>query len=199
MVPVKPLGTAKSRLRRGAGGLAHDRLALAFALDTVAAAITSAAVDEVLVVTDDAVAGEALSELGARAVPDEPRAGLNPAVRHGASLLLGSGRPVGALAADLPALRPAELAAALDAAATAGRRCFVPDALGTGTVLLAAPPGVDLDPRFGAGSAAAHETSGALRLAGDWPTLRRDVDTVHDLAAAIRLGLGRSTAAALGR
>lgn len=197
MVPIKPLATAKSRLRRAAGAAA-DGLALAFALDTVAAALSSTAVHEVLVVTDDAVAARTLRGLGARAVPDEPRAGLNPAVRHGAALL-GPGRPVAALAADLPALRPAELTAALDAATAAGRRCFVPDVLGTGTVLLAAPPGVDLDPRFGDGSAAAHAASGALRLAGEWPALRRDVDTVPDLAAAFRLGLGRRTAAALGR
>lgn len=195
VVPVKPLATAKSRLRPGAGGVGHDRLALAFALDTVAAALASEPVAEVLVVTDDVVAGQALSELGAHAVPDEPHAGLNTAVRHGAALV--AGRPVAALAADLPALRSAELAAALDDAAVRGRRCFVPDAPGTGTVLLAAPRGVDLDPRFGAGSAAAHELSGATRLAGGWPTLRQDVDTPQDLAAATRLGLGPSTAALL--
>jgi 2-phospho-L-lactate guanylyltransferase len=64
----------------------------------------------------------------------------------------------------------------------------VPDLPGTGTVLLAAPAGVPLDPRFGVGSAAAHEASGARRLDGDWPTLRRDVDTADDLAAAYALG-----------
>ncbi|PWR10558.1 2-phospho-L-lactate guanylyltransferase, partial [Micromonospora acroterricola] len=76
------------------------------------------------------------------------------------------------------------------------RRC-VPDAPGGGTVLLAAPPGVPLDPRFGVGSAAAHAASGALPLTGDWPSLRRDVDTAADLTAAARLGLGPRTAALL--
>lgn len=193
VVPVKPLAAAKSRLRGGVRGVAHERLALAFALDTVAAALACGAVAEVLVVTDDVVAGQTLGELGAWVVPDKPRAGLNPAVRHGSSLV--PERPVAALAADLPALRSAELGAALDAATRAGRRCFVPDAPGTGTVLLAAPAGADLEPRFGTGSAHTHEVSGAARLTGDWPTLRQDVDTAADLAAASRLGLGPSTAA----
>ncbi|MEV6813934.1 2-phospho-L-lactate guanylyltransferase, partial [Micromonospora sp. NPDC051296] len=79
-----------------------------------------------------------------------------------------------------------------------GVRRFVADAPGTGTVLLAAPPGVPLDPRFGPDSAAAHLASGAHPLAGDWPSLRRDVDTAGDLAAALRLGLGPRTAALAG-
>ncbi len=101
------------------------------------------------------------------------------------------------LTADLPALRPAELAEALRAARAGPPdvRHFVADASGTGTVLLAAPPGVPLRPRFGSGSAAAHAASGARPLAGDWPSLRRDVDTAADLATAARLGLGPRTAA----
>jgi 2-phospho-L-lactate guanylyltransferase len=128
--------------------------------------------------------------------------GLNRAVGHGAGQLAGAGRWLAALAADLPALRPDELARALRAAAhprpgSGPRRGFVPDAGGTGTTLLAAPPGVPLAPRFGPGSAARHAASGARRLDGDWPSLRRDVDTAADLAAAERLGLGPSTAARL--
>jgi 2-phospho-L-lactate guanylyltransferase len=94
------------------------------------------------------------------------------------------------MGADLPALRPDELAAAL---ALARRRSFVADAEGSGTVLLAAPPGVPIDPRFGAGSAAAHAASGAEALAGDWPGLRRDVDTAADLRIVMTLGAGQYT------
>src|SRR6266511_2733691 len=99
---------------------------------------------------------------------------------------------------ELAALRPDELGAAL-AASTPHRRAFVADAAGTGTTLLAARPGVALEPRYGGRSRAAHRASGAAELAGDWPSLRRDVDTAEDLAAAARLGLGPATAAALGR
>ena len=46
--------------------------------------------------------------------------------------------------------------------------------------------------------AAAHTAGGAMAMAGRWPGLRRDVDTVDDLWAAAELGLGPASAAALG-
>ncbi|GAA2334429.1 hypothetical protein GCM10010170_013950 [Dactylosporangium salmoneum] len=104
-----------------------------------------------------------------------------------------AGLGVVALTADLPAMRPKDLESALVAAAGTGHRAFVPDLEGTGTVLLAAPAGEALLPHFGPGSAAAHARSGATRLDGDWPSLRRDVDTAADLDAAARLGLGTHT------
>jgi 2-phospho-L-lactate/phosphoenolpyruvate guanylyltransferase len=193
VMPVKRLAAAKSRLRGALAGVPHEDLALALVLDTAVAALGCPVVGEVAVVTDDpAVRGPALA-LGARVVPDEPGAGLNPAFRHGARL--AAGRPVAALAGDLPALRAEELAAALAAAAGAARG-FVADAEGTGTTLLTAR-GVPLDPRFGPGSAAAHAASGAAPLTGAWPTLRQDVDTPEGLRAAARLGLGVHTAALL--
>lgn len=204
VVAVKRLEVAKSRLRGALDGVPHELLALALAQDTVAATVACTEVAEVLAVTDDPAVARALAALGARVVRDVPDAGLNAAFGYGATLLRG--RPVAALAADLPALHPDELGAALAAATPRGgtdrpdatpasRRHYVADAPGTGTVLLTAPAGVPLDPRFGVDSAAAHRRSGAVALAGDWPTLRRDVDTPEDLAAAARLGLGAHTAA----
>ncbi|MEV4478834.1 2-phospho-L-lactate guanylyltransferase [Micromonospora coxensis] len=197
VVPVKRLDAAKSRLRGALPAVPHEELALALAADTVRAVMACPVVAEVLVVTDDPAVAATAGAAGARAVPDRPDAGLNAAFRHGAEVA-GPGWVAG-LTADLPALRPAELAAALLAAATdtPGVRRFVADAPGSGTVLLAAPPGVALEPRFGVGSAAAHAAGGALPLHGDWPTLRRDVDTAADLAAAARLGLGPRSAALL--
>jgi 2-phospho-L-lactate/phosphoenolpyruvate guanylyltransferase len=194
VVPVKRLAAAKTRLRGGVSGVPHEELALALAVDTLDAVRTCPTVAEVLVVTDDVRVGEAARRTGARVLPDAPDAGLNAAFRHGAAGLPGW---VAGLTADLPALRPGDLAAALHAALTGppGVRRFVADTPGTGTVLLAAPPDVPLDPRFGSGSAAAHAASGAHPLIGDWPSLRRDVDTADDLAAAARLGLGSRTAA----
>jgi 2-phospho-L-lactate guanylyltransferase len=149
------------------------------------------------VVTDDGAAADVVRGLGARTVGDEPDRGLNPALEHGARSARTAA--VAALSSDLPALRPAELAAALaqaDEQAAHFPRCFVADAPGTGTTLLTAA-GVPLRPRFGPGSAAAHEADGARRLSGDWPGLARDVDTDEDLRAAVRLGAGRFTAAML--
>jgi 2-phospho-L-lactate guanylyltransferase len=192
VVPVKRLAEAKSRLRGALPGVPHEDLALAIVLDTVVAALGCSVVADVVVVTDDpAVRGPALA-LGAEVVPDVPDAGLNPAFEYGAGL--ARGRPVAALAGDLPALRAGELAAALSGPAVRG---FVADAAGTGTTLLAAPPGVPLAPRFGPGSAAAHRASGARPLTGAWPTLRQDVDTPEDLRAVVRLGVGVHTAALL--
>ncbi|MPZ27257.1 MAG: NTP transferase domain-containing protein [Micromonosporaceae bacterium] len=216
VVPVKWLAEAKSRLRGAPVGVPHAALVLAMAQDTVRAALVCPVVVEVLVVTDDPEVTAALGGLGARVVADAPAAGLNAALEHGAAVVAGTAtggrRPVAALAADLPALRPAELAGALRAAELAGApraaelagapraaaapggRGFVPDRSGTGTTLLAALEGVPLDPRFGPDSAARHAASGARRLTGRWPSVRRDVDTVADLVAAARLGLGPATA-----
>lgn len=197
MVPVKRLDVAKSRLyAAGRPRPEHAALALALALDTVAAAVAAGAVARVVVVTDDADAAAGVRAGGALVVADEPDAGLNPALVHGAAraAALGPGDGVALLSADLPALRPAELTAALRAV-TAHRRAFVPDAAGVGTTLLAAVPGVPVDPRYGAGSAAAHRDSGAAELTGAWPSLRRDVDTAADLVAAAVLGLGPATRA----
>ncbi|MGH3739210.1 MAG: 2-phospho-L-lactate guanylyltransferase, partial [Micromonosporaceae bacterium] len=47
------------------------------------------------------------------------------------------------------------------------------------------------------GSARAHAAGGAVELHGDWPSLRRDVDTAADLSAAAALGLGVRTAGLL--
>ncbi len=212
VVPVKRLDAAKSRLRGAVDDVPHELLALALAKDTVSAALAAPGIDEVLVVTEDHRAAVELRALGARIIPDPPGGGLNPALTLGASLV--ADRWVAALTADLPALRPTDLAAALrHASVTAGHagfgpgavvgpnrvRRFVADAPGTGTVLLTTAPGLPLGPRFGPGSAATHAATGAQPLIGAWPTLRRDVDTPADLAAAAALGLGRHTDALLSQ
>lgn len=173
LVPLKPLSVAKSRLRGAVPGTRHEDLVLALATATLAAAAASPAVARLIVITNERLAGF-------ETLPD-PHGDLNAALREVARTVTG---PVAAIPADLPALRPVELTEALRLSIT---RSFVSDADGAGTVLLAAPAG-ELDPRFGPGSAAGHENSGAIRLPGDWPTLRRDVDTLADLQAVEALG-----------
>jgi 2-phospho-L-lactate guanylyltransferase len=210
ILPVKRLGAAKSRLRGAVPGIDHESLVLAMALDTVCAAMASSVVGRVAVVTTDPVVAESVRSLGADLISDVPDAGLNPALAYAATLVRPKGAiaslpGVAALPADLPALRTDDLTSALRAAeeiawSTASAtgepvRAFVPDAAGTGTVLLAAPPGARLEPCFGAGSAAAHVASGAVPMNGEWAGLRRDVDTAADLAAAVVLGVGERTGA----
>ena len=202
VLPVKVLARAKSRLAVLAGSHRSD-LALALASDTVSAVVACPEVARILVVTSDATAGRRLAALGAQVVPDEPAGGLNAALRHGASVAAdrwpGSG--VAALAADLPALRPAELGRALRAASAAvGGAAFVPDAAGVGTTMYAVTPAAVFRPMFGGASRARHAATGAVELRLDGvPGLRRDVDTPEDLRAAVALGAGFRTAAVAGQ
>ncbi|MEU3336278.1 2-phospho-L-lactate guanylyltransferase [Streptomyces sp. NPDC006668] len=201
VIPVKPLARAKSRLSDTAHDGVRPGLALAFAQDTVAAALACPAVKDVAVVTDDALAGRELAALGARVVTDEPHGGLNAALAHAVTAVRADrpDTPVAALNADLPALRSLELARVLDAAAEFPR-AFMPDAANIGTTLLAAAPGRELLPAFGTDSRARHRASGAVELAlEDVDSVRQDVDTGDDLRAALALGVGPRTAAVAAR
>jgi 2-phospho-L-lactate guanylyltransferase len=158
VVPVKRLALAKTRLAEVAGEHRVD-LALAFALDTATAALACDVVRAVVVVTNEPDAARALTEIGALVVSDAPDAGLNPALVHGANVASRAhpGTAVGALSADLPALRSDELSAALGAAPETGT-AFVRDALGIGTTTLLARRRADFVPAFGPESASCTAT-----------------------------------------
>jgi 2-phospho-L-lactate/phosphoenolpyruvate guanylyltransferase len=195
LIPVKVLAQAKSRLA-GLAGPRRGELALALACDTVTAVLGCDEAARVIVITDDQVAGVALAALGALVVPDEPRDGLNAALRHGAAYAAARwpGEGTAALSADLPALRPEQIGRALRAAA-AWPAAFVADAAGDGTTLYAVTPGAAFRPAFGLASRARHAAGGAVELGLDGvPGLRRDVDTPSDLRGAVALGLGRHSA-----
>ena len=195
LLPVKVLSVAKSRLAELAGPR-RGELALAVACDTVTAVMRTDQAARAVVITDDPLAAAVLTELGAQIIPDEPRDGLNAALRHGAAIAAQRWPASGtaALSADLPALRPLELSRALTAAA-AWPNAFVADAAGDGTTLYTAAPGVAFRPAFGLASRARHAAGGAIELGlTDVPGLRRDVDTPADLRGAVELGLGSRTA-----
>lgn len=183
-MPIRALPSAKTRLATSVAPDLFPQLVLAIRADTLAAARAAQPVARVVVVGDRPGGDVAI-------VQTAP--GLNGALRDGAAHARAQwpSEGVAALVGDLPALRPEDLAAALDAAA-AHESAFVPDWTGTGTTLLTAGPGHRLDPRFGAGSAARHAAVAAALPAA--PGLRHDVDTVEDLAAAARVGLGPRTA-----
>jgi 2-phospho-L-lactate/phosphoenolpyruvate guanylyltransferase len=212
VIPVKLLAQAKSRLA-GLTGTVRSELALAMAADTIAAAAAAASVAGVLVVTDDPVVTGIATGLGAMVLPDRPAAGLNDALAYGAAYARARWpeRGLAGLAGDLPAARPGELTAALEAAARLGA-AFVPDADGTGTVLYAVTPGVEFRPQFGADSRNRHLAVGAVEIGPgeigqaeiDWAAsqaalagLRRDVDTLDNLRRAAAIGLGERTRALL--
>jgi 2-phospho-L-lactate guanylyltransferase len=192
VLPVKPPARGKSRLQ----GLSDERrrdLAEAFALDTAAACLASDSVHAVLVVTDDAALASRLSAIGCGTVPDAGD-GLNGGQGAAEVARRWPGTQPVALLADLPALRPTELDAAL-AALVPGGPSYVADAEGTGTTLYTAPYD-EFDPAFGLDSATAHLVGGGLAVRGELLSLRRDVDDLDDLRAAVALGVGPETARA---
>lgn len=195
IVPVKSSDVGKSRL----SDAAPDRAALAraLALDTIAAAAAATAVERVIVVTEDSDIAAAVRRM--RTV-DVVRAGdtrgLDAAIATGAAAA-GSDVPRAALLGDLPALRPFDLDTALEAAETV-ERGVVADAEGEGSTLVTARAGATWLSAFGEDSFSRHKLLGCTPL--DVPadsTLRRDVDTPEQLAAASALGLGERTAAVL--
>jgi 2-phospho-L-lactate guanylyltransferase len=208
IVPVKDTARGKSRL--ATDGFDRSALARAIALDTIAAAAACPLVARVTVVTDDGglvlaaadIPGlrfvaetptEAEALAAAETMGNVPRDGLNRAIARGATAL--EGMPRAALLGDLPALRPEDLADALRLAADADR-AVVADAEGTGSTLVTAAAGVEWRAAFGDGSLARHVDLGCTPLEiPDASTLRRDVDTADQLAAAAKLGLGPRTAA----
>ncbi len=178
VVPVKgtrsqdsrPPGTTPAKSRLGAS----PELALAIALDSVAAVLAPHQVAE----------------------PREvPRVIVVAAARAGIAAA-GAG-PVAVLLGDVPALLPSELAAALESAES-HPLAFVPDADDTGTVLITALTARDHAPAFGVDSRAAHLVAGYIELAIPVDSgLRRDVDTAAQLSA-ILARVGPRTRAAAG-
>jgi len=215
VVPIKGGAAAKSRLHPPPG-VSRASLACAIARDCLAAACSGMPRGRVHVVTADPDTAVLAQRLGAAVVPD-PRLGLNAAVAVGVAAAAeaaraaraaqaaqglslpdaspGSGAAIAVLLGDLPALLPQDLVAALSAAA-GFERAVVPDADGTGTVLLTARHGA-LEPAFGAGSAERHVRAGHERLDLDLPRLRTDVDDDLSLTRARALGLGPATTACL--
>jgi 2-phospho-L-lactate guanylyltransferase len=194
VVPVKRSSVAKSRLAP-LGDDVRRRLVVAFAVDTVTAVLECNLVAAVLVVTDDVQLAQTLHTYGVPAIPDAEAGALNSNLRQGAAELIRRHpglRPV-ALCADLPALRPDELRTALAGTGTP-EPAFVTDADGAGTTLYASADLESFRPRFGPGSRLAHLDGGATELQVDGiESLRRDVDTPADLAAALSLGVGQRT------
>lgn len=194
VVALKPTSVAKSRLGELPAPL-RQRLAGQMALDTLTA--LAAATDRLVVVTDAPAMARTLGQAGisAKVLVEPDPAGLNNALRAGEGFLRSNGAErVLACVGDLPALDPESIETATRLMLREGRaRAFVPDHSGIGSTMLMAD-GVDLDPHFGGGSAAAHRDSGAVPITGpDLARLRADVDAPDDLPPAVGLGVGAHT------
>ncbi|GAA2067664.1 2-phospho-L-lactate guanylyltransferase [Williamsia deligens] len=203
VLAVKGLSDAKTRLAPVLSADDRRDLVLAMAADTVAV-VHAAGARDVVVVTPDATVAAAAQAVGARAVAD-PSPGarpgapgpLNTALAHGVDTVRMAvpDAVVMVVQADLPAIRAASVREAL-AAADGHPRAVVPDRSGEGTAALVLADPLDRTVLFGRESAEAHRLSGAIDLTvgvDRWADLRTDVDTVDDLAAATRLGVGPRT------
>ncbi len=196
VLPVQSAARAKSRLDVPRG-VDRPRLARAIARDSLAAVRATAEVGRCVVVTaDDDLAADCASA-GDHVVRDTGRS-LTDAVRRGveAATAIAPDAPAAVLLADVPALTADDLARALQRAESVPF-AVVPDAEGSGSVLLTATRPDLLRPAFGGDSARRHEQRGAVRLDLDLPRLRRDVDTWAALGEAAALGLGPATTAVL--
>lgn len=187
VLPLAALTAAKSRLRNASEDeTAHRQLVTALRADTAAALRSTAAIARVVAVSPDQECLAWAATEGFLALP-EVTPGLNEALRFAAEYAAGQwpGDGVLAIVGDLPAATGGALDAVLSSLGP-GERGFVRDHDGTGTTLLAAAPGVALEPLFGAGSAQRHLASGATPLpAAD--ALSWDVDTPADLQAVLAL------------
>lgn len=192
-VPFKGAPRSKSRLGERFDDDARHALALAFLEDTIAAIRRTPDVSAVALVSNEPGLAAlfppepTLAEV--EVVPD-PGGGLSDAVAHGirAARAADPGAHVAVLLGDLPELTADELGGAL-AAAARHPFSFVTDAAGTGTTMIALAPGVAAEPRFGAGSAAAHASAGFAPLVIPSSSgLRRDVDEPADIDRLVAPG-----------
>ena len=196
LVPIKRLALAKSRV--AVEPAVRSALALAMALDTVAVARAAREVAQVWIVSSDLEVRAAMATWDVGFIdeptvdPDEPEP-LNAALRTGLQSLARAVpcSPTAIVPADLPALRSEHLDAVL-VSCRGHDRGLVADYSGEGTTLLWGRTASHVKPSFGQHSLARHLAQGAVMVqAAD--DVRLDVDTLDDLAAARRLGVGPNT------
>ena len=193
LIPIKRLARAKSRL-----ALPPDQRAavtLAMLRDVASAVRACRYVRTVHVVTEDAGVARTVDaeHLPAWSVAGEP--GLNHELHRAATCLRQSGTRDGiaVFLGDLPCLTTSVVSDLL-LSAPKNRQSFLPDAAGSGTTVLLAPPRIPFAPFFGEDSADRHARIGtALDCTAERWAARQDVDTLEALDNAIRFGVGDHT------
>lgn len=199
IVPVKGVRIGKQRL---AGILADgERRALveAMLVDVLTAALSCDQISRVAVVTDDDDAADLGSSHGAMVLRGGGSSDYSRCVRWAVDHLRGSDPgPLIVVPADVPLVRPRDLAAVAGAIARPGRVALVKAEPDGGTNCIGLSSSTLIDFRFGPGSFAAH--ADAIRRFGhtavilDLPGLRFDVDRPDQL---VELGRGPETAGAV--
>ena len=187
IVPAKPFRKAKSRLAAALSPSERAQLSREFLAHTLSVLAQSPGVIQTVVVSGDPAALFLARASGAQAVEETGGPDLNAALAQ-ATRLAVSARAAGVLvlAADLPLLAPADVAALLDAGEAGVQVTLAPDRHDEGTnALVARPPGL-IQYAFGAGSFARHaalcDAAGARMIVVRRPGVALDVDAPEDLA-----------------
>jgi 2-phospho-L-lactate guanylyltransferase len=189
ILPVKSFARAKQRL---AASLPEEmRLALARAMldDVLAALARSEGIEHVFLVTREPGAARAARTAAAEVIADERESGQSAAVQLGVAAAVAAGfERVLCVPGDCPALDPAEVEELLDGHGHSGAEvAILPDRHGSGTNGLLLAPADAIEPSFGPGSRARHESlaraAGVRCRVSALRSMTFDVDTGEDLAA----------------
>ena len=193
VVPVKDLQGTKSRLAPILDPGARAGLTL-YMMGRVVAAVMEAGIDDVCVVSPDAIVLDEAQRRGATPLLQESR-GLNPALEEGRRRALDLGAStLLVFPADMPLLDAEDVRAVLEAA-DGPTVVIAPDGAHSGTNTLLVRPPDALPFAFGPESFAAH--LGAARKRGldvrvcERPHLAFDLDTAGDLTHLRKTGVVR--------
>ena len=193
VVPVKDLQGTKSRLAPILDPGARAGLTL-YMMGRVVAAVMEAGIDDVCVVSPDAIVLDEAQRRGATPLLQESR-GLNPALEEGRRRALDLGASTLLIfPADMPLLDAEDVRAVLEAA-DGPTVVIAPDGAHSGTNTLLVRPPDALPFAFGPESFAAH--LGAARKRGldvrvcERPHLAFDLDTAGDLTHLRKTGVVR--------
>lgn len=185
IVPQHALSEAKSRLGRVLSTRRRAELSLALLRHVCAALLATADVEGIVIMTPDPAVRAHAARWGVPTRPDpgpEFNRALSEVIRATAARL----HAVVVVAADLPLLQPADVAALL-AAGDHGRLVLAPSKEGTGTNAVVVPPGLTFHAAYGPGSLSAHRRAaralGPEALEIRRPGLAFDLDTESDLLA----------------
>ena len=186
IVPVKPLGQAKSRLAEVLVPEQRATLVQDLLARTIATLRRVPAVSQIVVVTGDAGVETWSLEAGLRVVPERGEPNLNRALEAATEMASAQGaQAVLIVHADLPRVTSEELQAMAGVLDDSPLVVVAPDRHGRGTnALLCAPPGL-IEYRFGEGSFALHcaqaQVVGARLVVHSAPGLALDIDYPEDL------------------
>ncbi|MBL4583608.1 MAG: 2-phospho-L-lactate guanylyltransferase [Pseudomonadales bacterium] len=194
VVPVKSLTDAKSRLADVLNDRARQHLVLAMLEDLLAVLHKISAIDQVLIVTNDARSMELAQRYNALILPEPTSAGLNLAVLHAANYL--DEHQVArmlVLPADIPFAQADEIRELVSESDTqpnqASSVTLVSDQAGVGTNAMMLTPPDGMTPMYGENSFKRHtEYASELGLnpvLASVPSVGLDIDTPDDLLSLL--------------